>query len=378
VTILHIHDRAGRYGGGEVYLAQLRAGLRLQGHQCPVLYLTPTGSECDPGEEMWCERKPHGLFSGFGMRRWLEPLLETIKPDVVHCHCLFSPVSLAWLCKRVPTVFTLHSLHLLPRRSGCEPMTALGQYERLLRRVMRPALRRLASWIAPSEAFAEEIRGEGYQRVTVVPHFTDKRPSSRDDRTEGETILFVGRLSAEKGIEVFLDALPLLRAQSWRAVVIGEGPLEAPAKQRVVQEGLADRVRFAGWLSGADLDREYERAAVLAVPSTVKEAFGLVGIEAMAFGKPVVAFDAGGIREWLQDGKTGYLVRQGDPSDLATRIDEVLQHPERARAMGEAGQRLVEERFRVAPHIHSLLRVYEKAARNGSMGAVPEAYAYRN
>ncbi|MFO0730632.1 MAG: glycosyltransferase [Nitrospiraceae bacterium] len=124
-------------------------------------------------------------------------------------------------------------------------------------------------------------------------------------------MLFVGRLSAEKGIEVFLDALPLLRAQSWRAVVIGEGPLEAPAKQRVVQEGLADRVRFAGWLSGADLDREYERAAVLAVPSTVKEAFGLVGIEAMAFGKPVVAFDAGGIREWLQDGKTGYLVRQG-------------------------------------------------------------------
>ncbi|MFO0768802.1 MAG: glycosyltransferase [Nitrospiraceae bacterium] len=63
-------------------------------------------------------------------------------------------------------------------------------------------------------------------------------------------MLFVGTTSAEKGIEVFLDALPLLRAQSWRAVVIGEGPLRAPAKQRVVQEGLADRVRLPEWLSG--------------------------------------------------------------------------------------------------------------------------------
>ncbi len=379
MTILHIHDRVGRYGGGEVYLSQLREGIQRLGHRSPVLYLTETGTERDLGADAFCAPKPHGLLSGLRMRRWLGPLLEQLKPDVVHCHCLFSPAGMAWLCARVPTLLTLHSLHLLPRTTGSEPMTVLGLYERFLRRLMRPVLRRLTGWIAPSEAFAGEILGEGFEGVSVVPHFTDKRPSAQARGPERGRILFVGRLSAEKGIEALLDTLALLHARSWHAVIVGEGPMEAYAKARVERESFGERVTFVGWCAGTALDREYERASLVVVPSTVMEAFGLVGIEALAFGKPVAAFDAGGVREWLEEGRTGYVVRQGDCAALAARIDALLEDPDSARDMGEAGRRLVEARFRLESHLGHLFLRYEEAVRRRIPGRLPaESYACRH
>lgn len=379
MTILHIHDRVGRYGGGEVYLAQLREGLRQRGHHTPVLYLTQEGTETNLGSDEHCARKPHGLLSGMRMKQWLGPLLDRIKPDAVHCHTLFSPFGMAWLCRRVPMVFTLHSLHMLPRKAWREPMTVIGLYDRLLRQLMRPALKGLALWIAPSEAFAREIRNEGYRNVAVIPHFTGKRPTQAIGRVGSRTILFVGRLSAEKGIEEFIESLTYLLDQPWHAVIVGDGPLQNRVRNLIQKQGIASRVRLTGWLSGTDLDQQYRDAQVVVVPSVVMEAFSLVGIEAMAFGKPVVAFDAGGVREWLRDGRTGYLVEQGNCRGLAERIRALIENPSRAKMMGEEGKQVVEECFRIDSHLERVTQVYEEVihrCRNGalSMGA----YAYRN
>ncbi|MGB4066604.1 MAG: glycosyltransferase family 4 protein [Nitrospira sp.] len=379
MTILHIHDRVGCYGGGEVYLAQLREGLRQRGHRSPVLYLTQEGSKHSGDNEAYYVSKPHGLFSGLRTLRWFPSLLDRLNPDVVHCHCLFSPIVMAWLFGQVPTLFTLHSLHMLPRKYGKELMTIVGLYERALRRLMRPTLRKLSGWIAPSQAFAEEIRNEGYERVSIIPHFTEKRPSSSPAISKPGTILFVGRLSAEKGVEALLNILVLLQGRTWNAVIAGEGPMDSYARNRIAREGLSSRVEFTGWLDGSALDRAYERAAVVVIPSVVKEAFCLVGIEAMAFGKPVVAFDAGGIREWLDNGRTGYLVAQGDCPSFAERIVMLLDNPDRACAMGKSAQQLVETRFRLEPHLQLMLGLYEKTTCHLLGGGISgSSYAYRN
>ena len=379
MTILHIHDRVGSYGGGEVYVAHLREGLLARGLQVPVLYLVGDRAPHLAEPDHYYAPKPHGLWSGFRIKQWLGPLLDRVRPDVVHCHTLFSPAGMAWLCARVPTVFTLHSLHMLPRTYGPEPMTLLGLYDRLLRRVMRFALTRVAMWVAPSEAFAQEIRGEGYDRVVVVPHFTEKRPVGPSDSSDDRTILFVGRLSEEKGVEPLLETLTLLREDSWNAVIVGAGPCGAAMQARVTREGLASRVRFTGWLSGAELDRLYRAATVVVVPSIVKEAFGLAGIEALAFGKPVVGFDAGGVREWLIEGRTGFLVPQHDCRGLADRLRQVLNDPALAHRMGTEGRRLVDERFRLAPYVAQILSVYESVtARGKAAPGLARTYAYRN
>ncbi|MFO0768801.1 MAG: glycosyltransferase [Nitrospiraceae bacterium] len=147
-----------RYGGRRSLPGSAARRTQTAGPSVPRLVSHPDRVGMRSGEGGASE--PHGLFGGFGMRRWLEPLLETIKPDVVHYHCLFSPVSLAWLCKRVPTVFTLHSLHLLLGEADAEAHDGSGAVRRLLQRVMRPALRQLASWIAGEARGGNS--GEGY------------------------------------------------------------------------------------------------------------------------------------------------------------------------------------------------------------------------
>ncbi len=362
LKILHIHERFGEFGGGEVYLGRLRQGLNEMGHANRVLYLTPDGSESGLGPGEFCMKKPLGLISGSRIGAQIAEIHRTERPDVVHLHTLFSPVALARVLDG-PTVLTLHNLELLPRQRGTEPLSALGLYDRLLRHLTRRALKRLDRWIAPSRAFQAAMIAEGFpaQRIIVIPHFTDARGGASLPGGDGRTLLFVGRLSAEKGILEFLDCLVHLNGRAWRVLVVGEGPLRDRAIDQVQRAGLGDRIRFAGRLDHEALESIYREAAVVVVPSMVMEAFGLVGIEAMAHSKPVVAFDAGGVREWLADGVTGILVRPGDVERLAGAVGELLDHPDRAAAMGREGARIVEERFRRPLHLAQLLAVYHEA-----------------
>jgi glycosyltransferase involved in cell wall biosynthesis len=109
---------------------------------------------------------------------------------------------------------------------------------------------------------------------------------------------------------------------------------------------------------------------MVVIPSLIPEAFGLVGIEAMTFGKPVVAFDSGGIREWLIDGETGFLVKRGDIRGLGDRISQLLKEESLAREMGKKGKERVEKFYRKDIHLKKLLAIYEevinKRARSGA------------
>ena len=118
---------------------------------------------------------------------------------------------------------------------------------------------------------------------------------------------------------------------------------------------------FAGWLDKTGLDQLYRSATVVVGPSMVLEAFGLVGIEAMAYLKPIVAFDAGGVREWLSNGETGFLVEEGNIDGMAKRIDTLLESPRLARKMGMEGRRRVDAEFRRKIHLERLTAVYEEA-----------------
>lgn len=361
MKILHIHDRLGNYGGGEVYLASLREGLRLLGHDDSVLYLTPTGLEKGTKKGEIVFRKPHGLLSGMEIGRKMEALIDQEEPDLVHLHTLFSHVALSRLCKKRPTVFTFHSLHLLPGRRTEEDRSIYGLYEQALRPFVRRALRRLHQIIAPSRAFQEALLSDGFrpEQISVIPHFTEIEGGDGGS-DDGRTLLFVGRLSREKGILEWIDSLALLPRGTWRAIIAGEGELRGDAARRVAQYGIEEAVEFFGWLDEAKLSDAYRRATVVIVPSMVTEAFSLVGIEAMAHSKPVVAFNAGGVREWLVDGETGFLVEQGNVEQLAKQTRALLENRALARKMGEEGRRQVALCYRRKTHLDRLLTVYKE------------------
>jgi len=159
----------------------------------------------------------------------------------------------------------------------------------------------------------------------------------------------------DKGVDFLLTALGRVETP-FRAVVAGSGPAEEWLREKAAEEGVADRVHFTGWVDSGGIEALYERAAVVVCPSVWDEPFGLVGIEAMAHGKPVVAFEVGGIPDWLSDGETGHLVPRKDAAAMARAIDDLLADPGRARDFGERGRRLVHERFPRDRHVEGLER----------------------
>jgi glycosyltransferase involved in cell wall biosynthesis len=180
--------------------------------------------------------------------------------------------------------------------------------------------------------------------VTVIPCCIPLPEPPEPENPRQEWILYSGRLSPEKGIDRLLEAAALLPARP-RLKIAGQGPQKEELQRLAERLGVAERVDWLGHRTYEELCRLYRDARLLVVPSVWDEPFGLVGLEAMAHQLPVVAFDVGGASEWLRDGQVGTLVEPDSPRALAGAISVLLEDPVRTQAMGEAGRRLVAERF---------------------------------
>jgi glycosyltransferase involved in cell wall biosynthesis len=176
-------------------------------------------------------------------------------------------------------------------------------------------------------------------------------------RPGGKGSLFVGRLVPRKGAAVLIEALAHLRAEGRdpRLDIVGDGPERDSLAARVAARGLGGAVRFLGPLDEAGVARAMGRAGIVVVPS-LEEGLPAVIMEAMASRLPVVASGVDAIPELVRDGETGLLVPPGDPDRLARAIAHLLDRPELARRMGDAGQRLRGRRHDADRNARRLLR----------------------
>ncbi|MFI5281901.1 MAG: glycosyltransferase [Candidatus Dormibacterales bacterium] len=208
--------------------------------------------------------------------------------------------------------------------------------------------------------------GADPSRVVVVPPGVDLstfQPVDRDEARRkiglgpGRLILFVGRLERLKGVDVAIGALALLRDRRHddvRLLIVGEDARQADArdeeesekarlKRFAAEHGVRDRVDFVGSVAQHELPYFYGAADVCVMPS-YSESFGLVGLEAQACARPVVASSVSGLRSVLRDDVSGYLIDGHDPALYADRIGRLLDEPELAQQMGRRG-RLLAQRF---------------------------------
>jgi starch synthase len=180
-----------------------------------------------------------------------------------------------------------------------------------------------------AEAFARTERAEALGRHGVRAPY----------------VLFVGRISEQKGIFQLLEAARSLPA-GMQLVLCASSP-DTPELRARLEAAVGDRPEVR-WINAMlpvpEVVELYSHAAVFACPS-IYEPFGLINLEAMACGTPVVASRVGGIPEVVVDGETGWLVEPGDPAALARALRNALADPDRARRMGEAGRRRVEAQF---------------------------------
>jgi glycosyltransferase involved in cell wall biosynthesis len=378
MRVLHVVDALAPVGGAETYVRGLTGLLASAGHEVAVLQAG--GSEIHPAVVA------QNGSSGLG-------------PDVVHVHGPALPPGLE-APRAVPAVHSLHDfgfacasgmkyfrsgricarshgMACLPAGivAGCnhrfDPRPSLVRYREIEREL--PLLRRAAGLVVHSRFMRSVALANGLpaERVTVIPLFVP--PTDGLSTPARRTIAFVGRIVREKGLDVLIEALSSCPDRWDGLLVAGEGWDRERCHRLVHRYGIGSKVEFLGHLDAAGVRGVFDAARVVAVPSRWPEPFGIVGLEAMAAGRPVVASGVGGIPEWLDDGRTGVLVPPGDPRALARALVSVLAEPGRAETMGAEGRRQI-ERFSPESHLRQLLAVYEQAA-GATPVAAPEARA---
>ncbi|MCR4425643.1 MAG: glycogen synthase [Firmicutes bacterium] len=305
----------------------------------------------------------------------LDMVKDPIHSDIVHCHTWYTFFAgfLAKTLYGVKLVTTIHSLE--PLRPWKEEQ--LGRGYRLSAWMEKVGIENSDLVIAVSGGMREDILRHfaiPAEKVRVVHNGidlsqyrkTEDKSALADLGVREPYILFVGRISRQKGIMHLLDAVPHLR--SGVGVVLCAGAPDTPG----IRDELAARVRdmqnvvwIDRMLPRNQVVQLYSHASVFVCPS-VYEPFGIINLEAMACETPVVATRVGGIPEVVVDGRTGLLVPPADPRALAGAINQVLGSPELARMFGRAGRARVEETFSWDAIARQTVDLYVEAAEEGA------------
>jgi glycosyltransferase involved in cell wall biosynthesis len=324
-------------------------------------------------------------------RDCMRRVLAEARPDLVHLHNYAHQLSPSILDAmreaRVPVVQTLHDYkstcpvyqHRTPDGEVCErclggryyhcvvhrcnagslPMSLVNAAEMTWHR-LRGSFDAVDVFICPSRFEYAKLLESGVARARLaeVPHYVfaqDFQPC----HDPGGHALFAGRLSPEKGLATLLEALA--RVPGCRLVLAGDGPQRAVLEARVRELGIGGRTRFAGHLTGAAYDREWQGAAFLVLPSELWEVRPMVIHEAYARGKPVLSTRIGSIPEIVRDGETGRLVAPRDPGALAAGLAEMSGDAARLAGWGRAARLYVETELTPERHWAALEGVYRRA-----------------
>lgn len=322
------------------------------------------------------------LKQHFSLRRapiclGLAKAIRESAPDIVHLHLPNPAAVLAvlWSGYSGPLVVTYHSDVVRQRVLG-----------RLFEPVLRTLLRRCHAIIVTSDEYAASsptLRAFA-SKCRVVPYGIDASAFSQPPselvaairmRYGNRIVLAVGRLIYYKGFEFLVEAMQNLDAH---LVIIGEGPLRQSLQKQAFALGISNRVTFLGELQNEETAAYYHAARMFVLPSIARsEAFGIVQIEAMAAGKPVIntSLDSG-VPSVSVHGHTGLTVKPRNPEALALAIRSLLDQPEYAKALGEAGKKRAEVKFTASRMCDDTLRVYSEVAVKAQNGAKRRAYAH--
>lgn len=312
----------------------------------------------------------------------LQRLWARRRPDVVHSHFWMSGYASVRAARPlgIPVIHTFHALGVVKRREQGVKDTSPPERAAIEEQLLRDTDRILAT--CPDEVFELLRLGADRHRISVVPcgvdvgHFTPDGPAA--PRSRLRRVLYVGRLVQRKGIGNLITALADVPGTE---LVIAGGPAPAmldtdPEVSRLraltAKHGIGDRVRFLGRVDRAELPALYRSADVVAsVPWY--EPFGIVPVEAMACGRPVVAAAVGGLTDTVIDNVTGLHVPPREPGTIAAALRRLLGDPALRRSLGAAGRARAVRYYAMERVIAGTLRAY--AATGQTVTAAPEMRA---
>lgn len=398
-TILHICDWYYPIGGAEKLLFDTLRLLEDKGHTNIVVYndhprQRPSGLRPEyacRGLECWEFYIPRNISLAKKAIMTVEEIIRKHSPDICHIHNFQNSYVTEYLIERIPCVRSIHDPRLycftcwklLPDRSICpyplgeecinqgcitKGIIPLSGFELNAKWTLRnfEVHKKMPVLIAESCAQIECMIENRFspEQIAWLPNFTPVRPKEEVEQflqkyytPKEKIVLFVGRASYEKGAHVLIDACSHLKSKC-KVVIITAGPLLEEIKTNASKYG--NFIEVIPGLSYEETRKFYARSSVVIVPSVWLESFCLVGLEAFANMKPVIGSRIGGIKDWLRENETGWFFEPGNARELAEKIDQALENPQRLQQMGKAAYERVCKYYNSNIYISRLIDIYQK------------------
>jgi glycosyltransferase involved in cell wall biosynthesis len=383
MKLLYVHERFGALAGAEANAHITATELGKRGHTMGILHGSSTGKNeagwnatfpdrfpIDPDAGAESTRKAISTFNPdviyvhkMADLAVIQALVDSGKPLVrmVHDHDIYCMRSYKYnyftreICTRAASPYCIFPcLASVVRNSGPGfPLKWVSYSDKKREIALNQQFRRM---VVVTTYMRDELLNNGFDgsRIRIhapVPRMGD--PNLRSTFSDRNLILYAGQIIRGKGVDVLLESLARVKTP-FECIILGDGNHKAACEELSRKLGLQDRVHFKGFIPQDELKAYYRECSVVALSSLWPEPIATIGLEVMRYALPVVAFDAGGIKDWLIDGHNGYLVGWMDRDAFARRIDELLKDKPKARTLGENGLKLVSERYDFDGYIRDL------------------------
>ena len=349
LSVFHLVEDL-KTGGAERVIADIVEGLDRKRFEARVWCLTRGGETADELLEKGVEVRILGIWSYHNPLNIirLSRLLKKEKPDIVHTHGYFASVIGRLAAKKagLPIIIThVHSTYWEYKKRHL-------LIERYLSRCTHRIIccsEAVKNFVTGHEKIKEDktvviYNGVDEERFLPVQDPSPVRARLGIDR-ESPVVGTVSSLTPHKGQKYLIQAAAKIREKypATRFLIVGDGPLRRSLEEQALGLSLQSSLIFTG--ARRDIPDLLSLMDIFVLPSSSREGLGIAIIEAMAMEKPTVATDIGGIPEVVQDGETGLLVRPGDSAALAKAIIELIDNPDRAKAMGKKGRNRFAQKF---------------------------------
>lgn len=384
MKILIIHDQGVFGGGAETYIVDTKKELEKNGHEIKIL----TGNSYNSkgrfsDEEFYCPDKTQlgklifYLFNIFAFIK-IRQVTRNYKPDVVHLHTLtrVSPFGLFAL-RNVPRVITVHDYSFIYPRlkenfpnldvckyskgACCFKHTGFRYYfEKIRTNILIGQIKDVDMLFTNSSFMAKTLKKCGVIPTSSLDELGIKLFKHKKQFVNNN-LLYVGRIEVEKGLKYLLLSLVKIKKciPSIHLSLVGSGAQYVEISNFIDQLGLTKNVKQVPFVDRKDLQNYYQNSSLVIMPSIWPEPFGLVGIEALSVGRPVIASNVGGVNDWLEDRKTGFLVKPKDIDGISNAVKNYLMNIKQHKYF-EKNAIEQSRNYDIKSHVKKLINKYEE------------------
>jgi len=384
MKILIINDYGVKIGGTEDYILGLKRGLIERGHDVKILT-----SDCHLNKKFFSDYQFYSIdqeskfrwipyLLNFKLKKQITKIIQEFNPDLIHLNNFLyhtSPIVL-FLIKGIPSVMTVHDYQLicplgtfLPKQESLclnkinkKCISCIGPVkfiiELLKRQLINQGIKNITRFITPSNYLKKQMELNGFGPVCTL--YNGIKLFNYSSPPNHKILSYFGRLSPEKGVDYLIRAMPKIISKfpDAKLEIIGDGPEREHLMELSKTLGLMGSVFFRGKIPHEKISKYYQDSSIIIVPSIWPEPFGLIGPEAMSVGRPVIASNMGGIPEWLENGKTGFLVPPMNQDAIAKKVIYLLGKPKLMKQVGINGRKKAEKEFDVNEYVKKIERIY--------------------